>query len=594
MWRLAARLLLLFSHVSHVLALPRDVSSARLQLEVTEERLAADVRLQIQPSAAAGFTHGEGPAPRGAEAGAIHNVAPAEAGTIQNEAPAPHVANAVKDDREFSPLTIVTYVTIVVAVVVFLVDLALPYEFGCVPRTDCETACWSRQTAALFVASLFQVPFRLYLPMPVLFLPEAAANKGVSAGWVGFIFAAYSFVIPFATPLVPTMLQSIPAPSVLRRSLLVFGACTMAMGLTIFLGSAITFIAWTSLLRAGEGAASAVCETAAMAAVFGVFPAERLGVATSFLQVPRSLAQTAGPYVGAELYIAGGYELPFYALGFVFTVVALVLCTLLRHMLPASEYVKKPTNVSSLLRIPAVWAACLTVTLSYTNITFLDPLWEPMLVEAPFSLSTEVVGGLLTIRTGGAALIALFAGQLAMKIGYITQLAIGAIAYAAAMVLVGQSQGSVSVALIAAALALIAVGQAVVAPCVPVLMARACAEEGFSKAEASPSIAAVYVVSIAVGSIVGSTMGGILKDTLGLSAATYLMAVAGLFTTLLCLPALWPYREPDPRSDSPPPPPAEGGEDEASSVKPPPEPRRTASKVSFLWPSAQTTDQKDA
>ena len=42
-----------------------------------------------------------------------------------------------------------------------------------------------------------------------------------------------------------------------------------------------------------QGAASAFCETSSTAAVYAAFPVERLGVATSYMQVPRFAAQAA-------------------------------------------------------------------------------------------------------------------------------------------------------------------------------------------------------------------------------------------------------------------------------------------------------------
>lgn len=414
-----------------------------------------------------------------------------------------------------------------------------------------------RETATLLLAGLFQVPFRLYLQMPHTFLPDyAVLNKGMSAANVGVLFAAYSMLIPFVVLFVPHLLEALTPPVVLRRSLLVFSLLTLGVGLAGLIPSASGFFVVAAILRAGEGAAGAICESAGMTAVYEAFPAERVAVAMGYLQVPRYLAQTAGPFVGSTLFVVGGYALPFYVVGALFAAVSTLLCTVLRNLLSDSDYRPTPRPVSALARVPACWAATGVVFLSFFSSTFLDPTLQPLLLGAPCRLSQEGVGFFVAIKPFTSAIMSLRAGQLAQRIGYIPQILLGMAAYAAGFLLVVQGddieQGR-GLAATCASLVLAGVGQAIIMPCAPVLMMRACAAAGLGRRESSAAIASVNVVTIALASVAGSSLGGLLAaSSLGLTGSTTLMAPMILLAALLLTPALWPHRHPPPPPDAKP------------------------------------------
>ena len=83
------------------------------------------------------------------------------------------------------------------------------------------------------------------------------------------------------------------------------------------------------------------------------------------------LGYTAGPVIGGLLYEYGGFQLPFFVLGFL-----LILATFLSYYL-IEKIDDEPTDdamgMLSMLKIPVIWLMIFAVVICAISLSFFDP-----------------------------------------------------------------------------------------------------------------------------------------------------------------------------------------------------------------------------
>lgn len=83
------------------------------------------------------------------------------------------------------------------------------------------------------------------------------------------------------------------------------------------------------------------------------------------------LGYSIGPLIGALLYEGGGFQLPFFVLGFL-----LFLATILSYFL-IEKIDDKPTDdamgILTMLKIPVIWLMICAVIICAISLSFFDP-----------------------------------------------------------------------------------------------------------------------------------------------------------------------------------------------------------------------------
>ncbi|CAG5036397.1 unnamed protein product [Parnassius apollo] len=399
-----------------------------------------------------------------------------------------------------------------------------------------------RQWLIIVVISLADFCNALCVALQAPFYPQEAEKKGCSATEYGLVFGVFELVVFLVSPLYGAHLNRIGPKLLFNAGIQTTGTCAILFGLLDNVEGHLPFITLSFMIRIIEAMGNAAFLTASFAIIAKEFPNN---VATMFasLETFFGLGLIVGPTLGGALYGIGGYYLPFAVLG------ATLFCTAVMSyaVLPKchDDEDLKPTGPTmfTLLKIPGVSLAAISIMSTSMSIGFLQATLEPHLRQFKFS---PVVLGLMFVINGGVYAVSAPAwGWLcdhpSIKPKYVT--IIGCLFVASAFILIGPAPfinlpTLMWMTILGLVLHGMGMGSQLVASFSDAL-STAIASGLPNSIETYGLVSGMWTSVFALGAFVGPTVSGLLFDSVGFRQSTMFIFILHLVVMVIVLLYLW-------------------------------------------------------
>ncbi|GFQ98152.1 MFS-type transporter SLC18B1 [Trichonephila clavata] len=156
------------------------------------------------------------------------------------------------------------------------------------------------------------------------FFPAEAERKGATATEYGFIFGIFQLTIFVTAPLMGKIVSNVSPKFLLNSGILSVGVTCILFGTLDLVSSTTSFVALAFVVRTVEGVGAAALRTALYTIIASQFP-DGIGTTFAVLETFIGVGMIVGPTVGGALYDLGGYGLPFYVVGTVVILDAIVI-----------------------------------------------------------------------------------------------------------------------------------------------------------------------------------------------------------------------------------------------------------------------------
>ncbi|XP_038209175.1 MFS-type transporter SLC18B1-like [Zerene cesonia] len=399
-----------------------------------------------------------------------------------------------------------------------------------------------RQWSTLVVISIADFCNAICVALQAPFFPQEAEKKGCTATEYGLVFGVFELVVFAISPLYGAHLNRLGPKLVFNAGILTTSTCAILFGLLDKVDGHIPFVTLAFTIRIIEALGNAAFLTASFAIIAKEFPDN---VATMFasLETFFGLGLIAGPMIGGALYSWGGYSLPFAVLG------AALLCTavLCYITLPkaADDEDIKPTGptMMSVLRVPGVLLAAMTIISTSLSIGFLQATLEPHMRQ--FKFSPVVLGVIFIINGGIYALSAPGWGWLcdhpAVKPKYITS--IGHMFVVGAFLLIGPAPffdmpTVLWVTILGLILHGLGMGSLLVSSFSDAL-STAISSGLPNSIETYGLVSGMWTSTFALGAFIGPTVSGLLFDSIGFRSSTTFIVILHICVMFVVLIFLW-------------------------------------------------------
>ncbi|XP_033100696.1 MFS-type transporter SLC18B1-like [Anneissia japonica] len=241
--------------------------------------------------------------------------------------------------------------------------------------------------------------------------PKEAEDNGVGSTVIGLIFGSFSFVMFIVSPICGKILPKVGAKFMFLSGEFLCAGANIIFGFLNKMDNKTQFVVFSFVVRGVGAAGAAAAVTAMFAIIANTFPgnvAKMIGM----LEVFSGLGFMLGPLIGGVLDQAGGFSLPFLAVGV--AVIAIIIINV--FLLPNDDV--KPKELGSyreLWRIPAVWFTSLAILTGSLALGFLDPTLADHLHDIDPKLNPTQTGACFLLVGGVYALTSPFWGWLADK-----------------------------------------------------------------------------------------------------------------------------------------------------------------------------------
>ncbi|RDD42096.1 MFS-type transporter SLC18B1 [Trichoplax sp. H2] len=150
--------------------------------------------------------------------------------------------------------------------------------------------------------------------LPVPFFPREAVKCGLSVLEIGVIFAMSPAAVFVCSPLCAILLPSIGSKYMFWAGMTIEGGCTILFGTLTLMDDRISFLVFALLIRFTQGIGGAIQGVAIESTVIVLYR-DRIASAKGFIETCLGIGYATGPLIGAGLYKAGGYAMPFLVIG---------------------------------------------------------------------------------------------------------------------------------------------------------------------------------------------------------------------------------------------------------------------------------------
>ncbi|XP_077288825.1 MFS-type transporter SLC18B1-like [Arctopsyche grandis] len=293
-----------------------------------------------------------------------------------------------------------------------------------------------RQWMTLIAMSIADFCNAICVSLQAPFYPQEAERKGCTATEYGLVFGIFELVVFLVSPIYGANLNRVGAKKLFNGGILTTATCAILFGLLDKVDGHYPFIILSFVIRIIEAMGNAAFLTASFAIIAKEFPDN---VATMFasLETCFGLGLIIGPTVGGALYSIGGYTTPFAIMGSILFVAAIMTYFALPMQNSVDDESDAAQSLKSILKIPGVLMAVISLTITSASIGFLQATLEPHLRQ--FNLSPVVLGLMFIINGGMYAVTAPLWGWVCDKLSinpkWITLL--GCIFIAVAFMLIG-------------------------------------------------------------------------------------------------------------------------------------------------------------
>lgn len=173
------------------------------------------------------------------------------------------------------------------------------------------------------IVGLSNSAYALIAPFQPIYMASIGGNKDLN----GYIFSTYSLAVILCSPVIGFFLRRFRRRNFVQMGLFCMGLAMLGFavaswfsdrpGLYIFYG--ITFAT-----RFLQGFSSSAIQTTAFSASGQLF-AQHQAQAIAWMEIACGLGMTVAPPLGSALYEWGGYAYPFYGIGALFLVMAIII-----------------------------------------------------------------------------------------------------------------------------------------------------------------------------------------------------------------------------------------------------------------------------
>lgn len=219
------------------------------------------------------------------------------------------------------------------------------------------------------------------------FFPAEAERKGATPTEYGFIFGIFQLTIFITAPLMGKIVSYISPKFLLNSGILAVGVTCILFGTLDLVVDTRAFVALAFVIRTVEGTGAAALRTSCYTIIASQF-SEGIGTTFAILETFLGVGLITGPTLGGALYDLGGYGLPFYVVGSIVIIDAIVIF----FVLPDVEEPKVPKkgNMLKFWKHPRTIIYSLSVFTSFNYIGFNQATLEPHLRN--FDLSGLFLG----------------------------------------------------------------------------------------------------------------------------------------------------------------------------------------------------------
>lgn len=204
------------------------------------------------------------------------------------------------------------------------------------------------------------------------FYPTEAAKKGVSVTVVGLVFAVFEFVIFLSAPVFGNYITKIGSKFMFITGVMVCGVCAILFGLLDKCPDGNIFIIMCFLSRTIEALGASAYITASFAILSNEFP-NHVATVIGSLETFSGIGLMIGPTIGSLLYEAGGYGVPFFTLGSILIVCALISAYAMPRIDDSGSHNRM--SMLNLLRSPLCVVTALCIVCGAYALGFFDPTY---------------------------------------------------------------------------------------------------------------------------------------------------------------------------------------------------------------------------
>ncbi|XP_034938176.1 MFS-type transporter SLC18B1-like [Chelonus insularis] len=260
-----------------------------------------------------------------------------------------------------------------------------------------------RQWLTLIVISIADFANAICVSLQAPFYPQEAEKKGASPSEYGLVFGIFELIVFLISPVYGQNLNRVGPKLLFNGGILTTGTCAIFFGLLDRVEGHYPFIVLSFVIRIVEALGNAAFLTASFAIIAKEFPEN---VATTFasLETFFGFGLIVGPTMGGALYQAGGYTMPFAVLGSALIITAIATAFVLPVHNDLDQESQHFGGYTSVLKIPGVIVATVSIIATSMSIGFLQATLEPHLRQ--FELSPVVLGLMFVINGGTYAVTA--------------------------------------------------------------------------------------------------------------------------------------------------------------------------------------------
>ena len=248
----------------------------------------------------------------------------------------------------------------------------------------------------------------------VPFFPAEAARRGVSQTVISGVFSCFALTQVLLYPLVGPLAVRVGVTRLYNIGIVTAGISTVAFGTLYYIPGGSGFIAACFVVRMLEAAGTAAVAACSFTIIGNQF-SERSSSVVALVSAAQSAGLSIAPAVGGGLYAAAGFGLPFYSLGIVMVVVALIN---MRFMPAVVKTEQQSSNVLQMLRTFSSslenWV-CLLIVFSYSLGFFTFESCVAPYADTVLGITPATLGLYFTVATGSYVLTSFVWARLAER-----------------------------------------------------------------------------------------------------------------------------------------------------------------------------------
>ncbi|KAI1294869.1 MFS-type transporter SLC18B1 [Halotydeus destructor] len=375
----------------------------------------------------------------------------------------------------------------------------------------------------------------VYIPSSIMgpLFPPEATSKGLSDTVSGLIFSVYSLLMILTFQLAGHLMPKLGVSFLIKAGLWLAGGSQILFGALHYLDGAILFAVYCFAVRSVAAIGAATTLSCLTYRTFKLFPGN-LSLAVAINETTFGIGQAIAPPLAAILFEAGGFSLPFYAVG---SLILLVLAFMSCQDLTDDPDQVEDTSAGN-LNVFSMEFVAVAISLLVTGVSFgfKDPALEPHLRS--LSVSSQTVSFIFSAFTVSYTISTLVIGKLADRYLDSKILVIaGSLGCCVSYLCLGPAPYTMITNTIQSNLvAMIMLGAFLALTLVPSfgLLLHALTNIGYADNSATYCLVSTMWLSMyTVGEFLGTSSSGILVDNFGFVVTTQIIALLNFICAIL-------------------------------------------------------------